>query len=166
MSSVKTIEDLFKMELFDIYDAEQQIVKALPKMAGKATDKELAQGFKLHQKETENQIKRLEKCFQIMGVEAERETCEATQGLIKEGEQLMKEVEQGPVLDAALISAAQKVEHYEIATYGTLITWAQQLGFDEVADLLEETLDEEKATDEKLSDLAEDHINEEAQQAA
>ena len=166
MSSIKTIEELFQNELFDIYDAEKQITKALPKMAEKASDRELAQGFQTHLKETEGQIKRLEKCFQLLGVEAEKETCEATQGLLKEGEQLMKEVEKGPVLDAALISAAQKVEHYEIATYGTLITWAQQLGFDEVADLLEETLDEEKATDEKLSDLAEDHVNEDAQKAA
>lgn len=165
MSSIKTMEELFQDELFDIYDAEQQITKALPKMAEKATDKELASGFKTHLKETEGQIKRLEKCFKLLGIEAEKETCEATKGLLKEGEQLMKEVEQGPVLDAALIAAAQKVEHYEIATYGTLITWAQSLGYDEVADLLEETLDEEKSTDEKLSELAEDHVNEQAQAA-
>lgn len=166
MSSIKTMEELFHDELFDMYDAERQITKALPKMAEKATDKALAQGFKKHLKETEGQIARLEKCFQLLGIEAEKETCEATQGLLKEGDQLMKDVEQGPVLDAALIAAAQKVEHYEIATYGTLICWARQLGHEDVATLLEETIEEEKTCDETLTEMAEDHVNENAQMAA
>lgn len=163
---INNFEELFQDELFDIYNAEKQITKALPKMMEGATDTKLIEGFKTHLRETEGQIKRLEKCFSLLGIECKKEKCEATEGILKEGEELMKHTPEGPVRDAALIAAAQKVEHYEMATYGTLCCWAKQLGYNEVAALLHETLEEEESTDEKLTMLAEDHVNSNAQRMA
>lgn len=165
-TSISSLEELFHEELFDVYNAEKQITKALPKMADKASNPQLAEGFKAHLRETEGQIKRLERCFDLLSIKCEKETCEATKGLLKEGDELMSDAKKGPVLDAAMIAAAQKVEHYEIATYGTLVAWARQLGFSEVASVLEETLKEEKATDVKLTEIAETAVNQSAEQRA
>lgn len=159
---IKTLEDLFHDELFDIYNAEQQLTKALPKMAEKATNPDLADGFRMHLGETEGQIERLDRVFALLDIDVKKETCEAMKGLLKEGEELMKHAAEGSVCDAAMIAAAQKVEHYEIASYGTLVALAKILGHNDAARILQETLDEEKATDEKLSELAEDHVNEQA----
>ena len=164
--AIQTLEDLFIAELSDTYDSEKQITKALPKMAKAATDKNLAKGFLTHLKETENQIKRIEKAVASAGLKLKKNKCEATQGLVAEAKEAMEEIEKGYVLDVALIASAQKVEHYEIASYGTLVELARQLGYDDAADLLQETLDEEKATDEKLTSLAEGGINEQALMAA
>lgn len=160
--TVTTLEELFIMELSDTYNAEKQMAKALPKMAKAATDKKLARGFLDHLKETEEHIVRIEQAAASTGMKLKRNKCEAMEGLVAEGAEAIEEIEKGPVLDVALIAAAQKVEHYEIASYGTLVELARQLGFDEAADLLAETLDEEKATDEKLTELAEGGINENA----
>jgi len=150
-----TLDELFKEELKDLYDAENQIVKALPKMAEAATDEELASAFQQHLEVTKKQVKRLEKVFQQLGLKPEGKTCEGMQGLLKEGEKMMQEIEKSPVLDAALIGAAQKVEHYEISGYGTARSMAEILGQADAAELLEETLDEEKETDENLTEIAE-----------
>lgn len=166
--SIQTLQDLFLDELGDIYNAEKQLTKALPKMAEKATDEHLASGFREHLKETEGQIERIEKVAGICGLELPKVTCEAMKGLLREGEEMMGEIEDDSVLDAAMIMAAQKVEHYEIATYGCLLALGKCLGLEQEAlDLLEETLNEEKRTDEKLSKLAEDEgINDQALQQA
>lgn len=155
-SEMQNLEDLFKHLLQDMYFAENKITEALPKMAKKATNPDLQDGFKQHLKETEDQISKLEEVFKICGYEAEREECEAIEGLIEEGEELMKEAKKGAVLDSALIAAAQKVEHYEIASYGTLCNMAKILGKKDAAKLLHEILDQEKATDTKLSSLCDD----------
>ena len=163
---IATFQDLYVHQLEDLYYAEQQITKALPKMIGKATDPMLKQGFETHLRETEGQIERLKRVFQIEGMEPKGVTCPAIDGIIKEANEVAGEVSDKAVLDAALIAAAQAVEHYEIARYGTLIAWARQLGKSECAEILEETLAEEKATDEKLTGLAESGVNAHAELAS
>lgn len=156
---IKTMDDLFVHTLRDIYYAENQIVKALPEMLEKATDPALKQGFKSHLQETKNHVKRLEQVFQMHGVEVKGVDCPAIDGIIDETQEIVGEVEDKKVLDAALIAAAQAVEHYEITRYGTLIAWAKQLGRSDCAAVLAQTLQEEKATDAKLTAMAESHVN-------
>ncbi|MGZ3863847.1 MAG: YciE/YciF ferroxidase family protein [Bacteroidia bacterium] len=154
--------DLFENELKDIYWAEKALTKALPKMIKNATDQELAEAIENHLQETEQQVEKLEKVFELIEEKPVAKKCEAMAGLLKEAEEIMKDTEKGPQRDAGIISAAQKVEHYEIATYGTLRTFAHTLGLDEAADILEEILEEEKQADETLSELAQSTINVEA----
>lgn len=156
---IQTFGDLFEHQLEDIYYAEQQITKALPKMIEKATAPELKQGFEMHLRETEGQIERLERVFATLNMEAKGTSCPAIDGIIKEANEVAGEIADKEVLDAALVASAQAVEHYEISRYGTLIAWARLLGRDDVVPLLEETLAEEKATDEKLNQLSLDRIN-------
>lgn len=156
---IKTMDDLFVHTLRDIYYAENQISKALPTMIEKATNPQLRQGFQTHLSETQNQIKRLEQVFRQHGVEISGVTCPAIDGIIEEANDVAGEVEDKQVLDAALVAAAQAVEHYEITRYGTLIAWARQLGRNDCAQLLEQNLQEEKATDSKLTRMAEGGIN-------
>lgn len=160
---LETLNDLLIDHLKDLYDAEHQITKALPKMAEAASSQQLKSAFQQHLSETENQIRRLEQVFETMGKKATRKTCKAMKGLVEEGEEILKEDADPSVRDAGLIAAAQKVEHYEIAGYGTVRTYARMLGMDEAADLLQQTLDEEGVTDEKLTQLAEKSINVQAQ---
>jgi ferritin-like metal-binding protein YciE len=160
--SLDSLENLFIEELKDIYNGEKQITKALPRMAKAAESPELQQAFTKHLKETEGQIQRLEKIFQELGQTARGKRCKGMEGLIEEGKEKLEEEGEGPVIDAALIAAAQKVEHYEIATYGCLRTYAQLLGHDQAAKLLEQTLAEEEAADKKLNQLAEGGINQAA----
>jgi ferritin-like metal-binding protein YciE len=148
-------DELFREELEDLYDAEKQIIEALPKMAEAASSEELTSAFQDHLEQTREQVKRLEKIFKTLGVKPEGKTCEGMQGLIKEGEKMVSEIPKSAVLDAGLIGAAQKVEHYEISGYGTARTMAEMLGQQDAADLLEETLEEEKTTDENLTEIAE-----------
>jgi ferritin-like metal-binding protein YciE len=150
---------LFENELKDIYWAEKALTKALPKMAKKATAEELVEALENHLNETEMQVQKVEQVFEIIGKRAVAKKCEAMDGLIKEGEEIMKESEEGPMRDAGIISAAQKVEHYEIATYGTLRTFAETLGLDDAAKLLAEILEEEKNADQTLSEVAVATIN-------
>jgi len=159
---IQTMDDLFVHTLRDIYYAENQIVKSLPDMIEKATDPQLRQGFQGHLAETKNQVKRLEDVFKMHGVEVSGVDCPASDGIIEEADDVAGEVEDKQVLDAALIGAAQAVEHYEIARYGTLIAWAKQLGRSDCASLLQKNLDEEKAADKKLTSLAESKINRKA----
>jgi ferritin-like metal-binding protein YciE len=156
---MESLKDLFEHELRDIYYAEKALVKALPKMAKGATSEKLKEGIEEHLEQTKGQVERLEQVFELLGVPARGKKCEAMEGLIEEGASLLEEEADSDVLDAGIIAAAQKVEHYEIASYGTLCTWARQLGLDDAADLLGETLEEEKQTDLKLSELAESEIN-------
>jgi len=156
---IKSMDDLFVHTLQDIYYAEKQITKALPKMMEKASNPQLKQGFEQHLRETEGQIQNLEQVFQMMNMEPKGVDCPAIDGIIEESNEIAGEVEDPKVLDAALIAAAQAVEHYEITRYGTLITWAQELGRSDCADLLKRNLAEEKATDEKLTQLAESRVN-------
>jgi ferritin-like metal-binding protein YciE len=160
---LESLQDLLVSELKDIYSAENQILKALPKMAKAAASDDLKAAFKTHLEETKGQVERLEQIFELLEASPRGKKCKAMAGLIEEGSELLGEDADPYVLDAALIAAAQKVEHYEIASYGCVRTWAQELGFDEVVELLEATLDEEKATDEKLTELAESHVNAEAE---
>jgi ferritin-like metal-binding protein YciE len=161
---IATLDDLFVHTLQDIYYAEKQIIKALPKMIEKATDPGLKQGFETHLRETEGQIRRLEQVFQMHGQEPKGVTCPAIDGIIEEANDVAGDVADKAVLDAALIAAAQAVEHYEITRYGTLIAWAKQLGRSDCAAVLAETLAEEKATDEKLTTMAESKANARAEQ--
>lgn len=162
----KGFSDLFELELKDLYSAEKQLTKALPKMAKSATNDDLRQAFESHLEETEGHIERLEKVFKQLDISYARvEKCKAMEGLIEEGKEIMEEGLEPDVLDAALICAAQKVEHYEIAGYGCARTFAQQLGHAEVADLLQETLDEEGNADKKLTEIAETVVNQEAESA-
>jgi ferritin-like metal-binding protein YciE len=156
---IKTMNDLFLHQLQDIYYAEKQLVKALPKMADKSTDKQLKQGFLTHLDETKTHVQRLEQVFQMIGAEVKAVDCPAIDGIIKEANEVAGEVADKAVLDAALINAAQAAEHYEIVRYGSLIAWAKQLGRNDVASVLQKTLEEEKATDKKLTTLAESKIN-------
>ncbi len=156
---IKTMDELFVHQLQDIYYAEKQILKALPKMMDKATSPELKAGFKQHLTETEGQVDRLERVFRMHGTEPKAVDCPAIDGIIKEANEVAGEVDDKSVLDAALIAAAQAVEHYEMARYGTLVAWARQLGREDCAAVLQQTLDEEKRTDEKLTSLAESRIN-------
>ena len=156
---IKTMDDLFVHTLRDIYYAEKQIVKNLPKMIDKATNAELKKGFEKHLAETEGHVERLEEVFRMHGVEAKGVDCPAIDGILKEADEIAGEVDDERVLDAALIAAAQAVEHYEITRYGTLIAWANELGRSDCAAVLQKNLDEEKATDKKLTSLAESRVN-------
>ncbi|WP_213770734.1 ferritin-like domain-containing protein [Bradyrhizobium sp. dw_78] len=156
---IKTMNDLFVHQLQDIYYAEKQLVKALPKMAEKATEPQLKQGFLTHLDETRTHVQRLEQVFGMVGAEVKSVDCPAIDGIIKEANDTAGEVEDKKVLDAALINAAQAAEHYEIARYGSLIAWARQFGRNDAAGVLQKTLDEEKATDRKLTTLAEGKVN-------
>jgi ferritin-like metal-binding protein YciE len=162
---MKSLEDLFLHELRDLYSAEKQLLKALPKMAKAASHDSLKAAFEDHLSETEGQVERLEEIFELIGKPARAETCKAMQGLVEEGSKVMEEAEEDNVRDAALIGAAQKVEHYEIASYGTLRTFAELLGHHEAAELLDTTLEEEAATDKKLTELAESVVNADAAHA-
>ncbi len=156
---IKTFDDLFMHTLQDIYYAENQIIKALPTMIEKATDPQLKQGFQTHLGETKSHVKRLEQAFQMLGKSAKAVNCPAIDGILKEADEISGEVEDKNVLDAALIASGQAVEHYEMTRYGTLMAWAKQLGREDVANLLQQTLKEEEATDKKLSAMAESKIN-------
>lgn len=157
-----SLDEVFMDELKDIYGAEKQLLKALPKMAKAATSAKLRAGFEEHLEVTKNQVERVEKVFSLINEKASSKKCKAMEGLIKEGDELISELEKGPGLDAALICAAQKVEHYEIAAYGCLRTYAKVLGHNEAAKLLQQTLEEEGETDKKLTTIAEGFINERA----
>jgi ferritin-like metal-binding protein YciE len=157
-----SLEKLFIDELKDIYNAEKQITRALPKMAKSAESPELQQAFTKHLKETEGQIQRLEKIFQELGQAVRSKKCKGMEGLIEEGKEKMEEEDEGPLLDAALIASAQKVEHYEMAAYGCLRTYAELLGLSQAPQLLQQTLEEEEATDKILTELGESGINEAA----
>lgn len=160
MAGMKSLEDAFIHELQDMLHAEQQLIKALPKMARKASNPQLKEAFEEHAKVSEHQADRLKKVFESLGRSSKTEKCEGISGIIKEGETLMGKKNVEPeVLDAELIAAAQKVEHYEIASYGTICEWAEQLGFDEAHDILGQTLAEEKETDRKLTRLAKQSVN-------
>jgi ferritin-like metal-binding protein YciE len=159
MKTMTTLEDLFVHELKDIYHAEKQLVKALPKMAKAATSEKLREGFEEHLEQTKGQVERLEQIFQIMELEPRGSKCEAMEGLIEEGGEILEEDLEDALRDAALIGAAQKVEHYEIASYGTLAAFARHMGLSEAEELLRETLEEEKQTDQKLTKLALSEVN-------
>jgi ferritin-like metal-binding protein YciE len=158
-----SLEDLFIEQLKDMYDAEQRLTKALPKMAKTAHNGELKRAFEEHLEETKNQVTRLEQIFEILGKDAERKTCAAMKGLIEEGDEVISAKGDADVRDAGLIAAAQRVEHYEIAGYGTARTFAERLGYNDVARLLQQTLDEEGAADKKLTQVAEQTVNVQAQ---
>ena len=159
MPKIRTFEDLFVEELKDLYNAEQQLTRALPKMAKAASTPELKKAFEQHLEETKNQVQRLEQVFELIGAPVKGKTCQAMKGLIEEGQELVKEGMESPVLDAGIIGAAQRVEHYEIAGYGTARTMAETLGHTKAVKLLEQTLKEEKAADEKLTRIAESVVN-------
>jgi len=156
---VETLRDLYVDVLKDLYDAENKIVKALPKLAKAASSAELQQGFQEHLEQSKGHVERLEEVFQDLGVPAKRKKCKAIEDLLEEGKELMEANSHSEVLDAGLIAAAQKVEHYEIASYGSARTYAELLGEDQAVALLEQTLEEEKQTDEKLSQLATSQID-------
>jgi ferritin-like metal-binding protein YciE len=160
--AVKTMNDLFLNTLKDIYYAEKQIFKSLPKMAKVASSPELKAAFEKHRLETEGQIERLEKVFESCGVAARSIRCEAMDGILAQAKEAMEEIEDAEVRDAGIVAAAQTVEHYEIARYGTLIAWADRLGMKQASQLLRETLDEEKKTDQTLTQLAQKSINQKA----
>ena len=163
---IKSFEDLFHHELKDLYSAEKQLTKALPKMAKAATNADLKEAFESHLEETEGQLERLEKIMSQLGVSTARvEKCKAMEGLIEDGKDIMEEDLDPQLLDAALICAAQRVEHYEIAGYGCARTFAQMLGHDDIVELLQATLDEEGTADKKLTEIAESFVNQEAQTA-
>jgi Uncharacterized protein conserved in bacteria len=162
MATEKTLEDLFLDTLKDIYYAEKQILKTLPKMAKAAESDEVRAGFEQHAQETEGQIERLEQVFELIGKAPRGKTCEAILGIIDEGKEIMQEFKGTQALDAGLVSSAQAVEHYEIARYGTLKTWAQQLGLNDAVKLLDQNLQEEIATDKKLTQVAEASANQKA----
>ena len=166
MAEAGTLHDAFLDELRDAYDAEKQLLKALPKMAKAATSTELRAAFTAHRDETEGQVGRLEQVFASLDEKVRGKHCDGIAGIIEEGKSAMEENFDDATMDACLIASGQRAEHYEMAAYGTLIAWAHALGHTEAADLLQETLDEEKAADEKLSGLAEDGINQGAADAA
>lgn len=165
MPKEKKLEDLFYDTLKDIYYAERQILKALPKMARAADSAELTSAFEKHRQETEGHVGRLQKVFEIVGKRAQGKTCPGINGILEEGEEILKEFKGTSALDAGLVSAAQAVEHYEITRYGTLKRWAQDLGMKEAARLLDETLQEEGKTDKALTSLAESFANPKAKAA-
>lgn len=158
----KTVQDLFIHELSDVYSAEKQLTRALPKMARAASNPILVEAFQAHLEETQGQIERIDQVVDALGLKLKRVKCIAMEGLVEEGKELIDEIDKGPVLDAGLIGAAQKVEHYEIASYGTLIAMAKYLGLKEAIGPLKDTLAEEKSTDEKLSKIAEEGGNQAA----
>lgn len=159
MAKLNTLDDLFLEQIQDLYDAEHQITKALPKMAKAASSSDLQKAFQMHLEQTERQITRLEQVFDTIGQKAKGKTCEAMKGLIKEGDELLSTRADASVMDAGLIASAQRVEHYEMAGYGTVRTWARLLGNTKAATLLQQTLDEEGQTDQKLSQIAERIVN-------
>jgi ferritin-like metal-binding protein YciE len=161
----KTLQDLFHDTLKDIYFAEKKILSALPKMAKAAQSEELAAAFEKHEGQTEDQVARLEKVFEMIDAKPQGKTCDAIVGIIEEGQEVMKGYKGSPALDAGLLAAAQAVEHYEISRYGTLKTWAAELGLDDAVQLLDETLTEEKETDATLTEIAESTINQQAEAA-
>lgn len=161
----KTLDDLFHDTLKDIYFAEKKIVTTLPKMAKAAQHPQLKMAFEKHLKESEGHVKRLEQVFGIIGKKPQGKTCDAIVGITEEGAEIIKDYKGTPALDAGLIGAAQAVEHYEISRYGTLRTWAEELGFHDAASLLQATLDEEKTTDQTLTKIAESAINQDAEAA-
>jgi ferritin-like metal-binding protein YciE len=154
-----TLQEKLVDEIRDLYHAEKQLVKALPKMAKNATHEDLREAFEAHLEETREQVTRLEEVFEALGEKPRAKPCHGMMGIIEEGSEMMQEEEAGSVLDAALIAAAQRVEHYEIGAYGTCAAWARLLGLDEVVTLLDQTLEEEKAADKKLTVLAEQEVN-------
>src|SRR6218665_1257442 len=162
MATQKTLDDLFLDTLKDIYYAEKQIVKTLPKMAKAATAPELKAGFEQHLEETEGHVERLEQIFDLLGKPARGKTCDAILGIIEEGKSIIEDFKGTPALDAGLVAAGQAVEHYKIARYGTLKSWAGQLGMKDVVALLDATLQEEIATDKKLSQVATGNVNQKA----
>jgi ferritin-like metal-binding protein YciE len=166
MPETKTLHDAFVDELRDAYDAEKQLTKALPKLAKKADSDELKSAFEDHLKETENHVTRLEQVFESIGEKASGKHCDGIAGIIEEGKHVMEEDFDESAMDACLIAGGQRAEHYEMAAYGTLIAWAKAMGHDDAVDLLEQTLEEEKAADEKLTSIAEGGINEQAAEIA
>lgn len=163
--SVETINDLFLEELKDLYSAENQITKALPKMAKAAASEKLRQAFESHLEETKEHVNRLQQVFEILGKSGKGKTCEGMKGLLTEGSEMIEEIEEGDVRDAGLISAAQRVEHYEMAGYGSVRAFAELLGQQNIASLLDSTLEEEKAADQKLTQISKT-VNSHAQKAA
>ncbi|MGY2133316.1 YciE/YciF ferroxidase family protein [Hymenobacter sp. HD11105] len=161
-SKLESLDDLLEMQLKDLYSAENQLVKALPKMAAEAKDGRLRQGFERHLRETENQVARLEQIGKSMNIDLGGHTCKAMEGLIAEGNETMSENATDEVMDAALIATSQRIEHYEIAGYGTAAHYAERLGQDEAASLLRQSLEEEQLTDTKLNDLAKNYLNQKA----
>jgi ferritin-like metal-binding protein YciE len=166
MAENGTLHDAFIDELRDTYDAERQLTKALPKMARAASSDDLRSALEMHLEETQEHAARLERVFESIGEKVRGKHCEGIAGIIEEGKAVMQEDFDATTMDACIIAAGQRAEHYEIAAYGTLVAWARAMGHDEAADILQETLDEEKAADEKLSTLAEGGINQEAADAA
>lgn len=164
--TTKTLDNLFHDTLKDVYYAEKKIYKSLPKMAKAAQAPDLKAAFVKHREETEGQIARLEQVFEIIGKKPQGKTCAAIEGILEEGEEIMEDYKGTPALDAGLLAAAQAVEHYEISRYGTLKRWAEVLGLDDAAKLLDETLKQESKTDSSLTALADKHVNEEALQEA
>lgn len=162
-SKMATLENLYTDLLKDLYSAEKQLVKALPKLAKNSQSPDLQKAFQEHLRQTEGQVERIERIFQELGGSPRGKKCVGMEGLIEEGNELLQEDVEPDVLDAGLIAAAQKVEHYEIAGYGTARAWAQRLGYEKAARLLQETLDEESMANEKLNKIAESHVNMEAQ---
>jgi ferritin-like metal-binding protein YciE len=163
MPKLASLDDLLVHELQDIYNAESQILRALPKLTKAATYPELKQAFEHHRQETEDHVLRLEQVFKLLGVPAKGRKCDGMAGLLEEGKKMMEEDAEAAVMDAGLIAAAQKVEHYEIASYGCVCTYAEMLGYDQVHELLGQNLDEEETTDQRLTALAESVINQEAE---
>jgi ferritin-like metal-binding protein YciE len=161
----KKLEELFHDTLKDIYFAEKKILSALPKIAKAAQNEDLKAAFQKHERETEEQVSRLEQVFDLLAKKPQGKSCAAILGIIEEGQEIMKEYKGSPALDAGLLAAAQAVEHYEISRYGTLIAWAEELGLDDAVTLLQETLEEEKATDEALTEIAKTAINQQAEAA-
>jgi len=162
---MESLKDLYLEQLRDLYDAETQLVEALPKMAEAAHSSDLKTGFNQHLRQTREHVTRLERIFSALGEKPEGQTCNGMKGLVKEGQEMIKAKGDPDVIDAGLIAAAQRVEHYEIAGYGTVRTYAEILGNEEAVRLLEKTLQEEEETDDKLTELAESHINVEAHAA-
>jgi ferritin-like metal-binding protein YciE len=166
MAATKSLNDLLLNFMQDIYYAERQILKALPKLAKAAQNEQLKEAFLHHREETQGQVERLQKAFDVLGKRARGQTCEAINGLIEEGEEVVEDFPEGPVRDAGLAACAQAVEHYEMARYGALIAWAKVAGQKEIVSLLEETLAEEKKTDSLLNDLSNRQLNAQAMKAA
>lgn len=162
---LNSLEDLFKDQLMDMHSSEQQLASALPKMVEKASSKEVREALASHLDITRKQLERLDRIGSQMGMDLKGKTCEAMQGLIKEGETILAEGGSGEALDAAIIAAAQKIEHYEIASYGSVCTYAQELGHKDALELLKQTLDEEEKTDQQLTRIAEDGVNQRAVRA-
>jgi ferritin-like metal-binding protein YciE len=166
MATTKGINELLLGFMQDIYYAERQILKALPKMAKAAQNEQLKQALMHHREETQGQVERLQKAFETLGKRARGQTCEAINGIIEEGEEFIDEFEAGPVRDASIVANAQAVEHYEMARYGTIVAWARGCGQNDIAKLMEETLEEEKKADRLLNDLAVKEINQQAMKQA